>query len=967
MAGKWPRGSEWRMWDLHIHAPGTKLNDNFKAPKGSDVWNEYCARLERSDVHAFGITDYFSAGGFLATAREFRARYPNSKKVIFPNIELRTNDVVNAATEEVNIHLIFNPFQPGFERSMESFLQHLKTHKTQGAGRKNVAASELGGHHRFDEATTSRDFIHDALANVYGKGAMLTDHVLIVTAANNDGIRAPRGKRRKAVISDELDKCSHGFLGNSSNCAWYLKPDRYEDKNELSHPKPTLSGCDAHSLEALDESLGKTLLDGDNVLFEPTWIKADLTYDGLKQIMYEPENRVHIGGTAPLDHDEARVIKSVRLSSTHGWFEEHEIPLNAGLVSIIGQKGSGKSALAELMAYAAGSWNTADPASFLARAGDLIEDLTVTLTWADNKMTTHRIGDPQTNDGKVRYLSQKFVERLCAVDGIGDELVREIEAVIFSHTDPTDTLNASNFEELRAKKTESLTAARDQVREDISRLIREDCQLEENSSKVPAKRTRIKTLREEEAGLVKQMPKPASEAEKKVQVELAERRAALGTAQGQVAALKQKSQKIADIKSRVTAFKGSIRRFVTEIEPLLKDAGIPEADRARFKPSFAQDTDEPLTRRERELGAEISAKEGKEDNPAAGTIRAIQKQIEMLAAKESNDKAQQLRIKNIQTRTNEINTEVKRLEAEITQIEGLEKARRQACRVERLTAYGDYFETLKDEQAALEALYQPVKKRLGGGAESDLEFSIRRDVDIEKWLQRGGLLLDQRRNNPHGSFEDLSNAARRILLPAWASGDAARIKEAHKEFMEPFRGTKAAEYVRKDVTLKDVREWLYETDHVKLSYGLKYKGTELEKLSPGTKGIVLLILYLGLDTADTRPLVVDQPDENLDNESIYAMLRSYFEKAKSRRQIILISHNPNLVVNADSEQIVVATCEKQANGLPHIRYESGSMEHSVDDGSGIRQRVCRILEGGAVAFQRRENRYDIPKKVPQGG
>jgi ABC-type cobalamin/Fe3+-siderophores transport system ATPase subunit len=97
-------------------------------------------------------------------------------------------------------------------------------------------------------------------------------------------------------------------------------------------------------------------------------------------------------------------------------------------------------------------------------------------------------------------------------------------------------------------------------------------------------------------------------------------------------------------------------------------------------------------------------------------------------------------------------------------------------------------------------------------------------------------------------------------------------------------------------------QWFYEVDHIRLSYGLKYNGVELEKLSPGTKGIVLLILYLGIDVDDTRPLIVDQPDENLDNESIYELLTTYFKSAKTRRQIVLITHNPNLVVNGDSEQ-----------------------------------------------------------------
>ena len=164
-----------------------------------------------------------------------------------------------------------------------------------------------------------------------------------------------------------------------------------------------------------------------------------------------------------------------------------------------------------------------------------------------------------------------------------------------------------------------------------------------------------------------------------------------------------------------------------------------------------------------------------------------------------------------------------------------------------------------------------------------------------------------------------------------------------------------SQYLRTGVGVQDIFEWLYETEHIRLSYGLKYNGTELEKLSPGTKGIVLLILYLGMDVADSRPLIVDQPDENLDNESIYELLTVYFKTAKVRRQIILITHNPNLVVNGDSEQVIVATSTRRANGLPHIRYSSGALENPE-----IHTQVCRILEGGSTAFRKREKRYALP-------
>jgi hypothetical protein len=276
---------------------------------------------------------------------------------------------------------------------------------------------------------------------------------------------------------------------------------------------------------------------------------------------------------------------------------------------------------------------------------------------------------------------------------------------------------------------------------------------------------------------------------------------------------------------------------------------------------------------------------------------------------------------------------------------------------------------LQREQKTLEELYATVKTNLGASSssepEQDLEFSICWDGDVDKWLERGSALFDQRKTIPYGTMQELGNAARRILMPAWTSGEPERIGEAHRDFLGEFRRPelKPSNYLRSGVTVEDVLHWLYEVEHIRLSYGLKYNGVELEKLSPGTKGIVLLILYLGMDVADSRPLVVDQPDENLDNESIYKLLTAYFKKAKARRQTILITHNPNLVVNGDSEQVVIATCGRQGNNLPHIAYQSGALENVSPEDRGIRQQVCRILEGGADAFLKRERRYSLAEDI----
>ena len=170
----------------------------------------------------------------------------------------------------------------------------------------------------------------------------------------------------------------------------------------------------------------------------------------------------------------------------------------------------------------------------------------------------------------MRYLSQKFVERLCADDEIGAELLREVEAVIFAYTDATETLNASNFDELRAIRTEGIRAERGELREEMLRLIRDECALRENKDKLPEKKTRLKTLSEEKAGLSKQMPKPLSAEERRVQAELQQKRTALAAAQQEVAAHKQKAQKIVDIRTRLATAKAQAARWDLELATLLR-------------------------------------------------------------------------------------------------------------------------------------------------------------------------------------------------------------------------------------------------------------------------------------------------------------------------------------------------------------------------------------------------------------
>ena len=889
--------------------------------------------------------------------------------LLIPNIEFRIAPPSDKATA-LNIHLLVCPDDPEHEQKITNALGRLSW-EYNGQIYSCVPDQLIALGHAFDPDATSNstalsvgvlqfkvDFT--TLRDWIKKEHWLRNNSIVVASAGKDGLSGFRQDGSWSGFREEITRFSDMiFSGRPGERIFWLgqrKPEEDIPKIEkLGGFKPCIHGSDAHEIA--------TLFKPDEDRF--CWIKSDPTFEGLRQVLYEPEDRVFIGPTPPVYHDEASTIESVSLKSSDGWFEDVTIPFNAGLISVIGQKGSGKSALAEVISYSAGSWETEEKGSFIRRAGEHLHDLEINLNWGDGKPTSVRLGEDQSGDQRVRYLSQRFVERLCSDDHIGDELIKEIEAVVFSYIDETDTLNGSSFSELRALRTKSVSGEGERLRQDVLRLIKEEVSLRDNASKVPDKKKQIAALKTEREGLVKQLPKPANEEEAKLQADLQEKRNALTKAQQGAANDKQKLQKIEDICTQARAFSSQMNRFGTKIEELLAEAGIPEVSRAVFKPAFPGDIEVPLKERKKQLNTSIANCQGQAENPAEGTINSLKTQIEALLKKESADKARQKKITTSQARIATIDTEIGRIENEITQIEGPEKARLAEARKERLESYKTYFENLKKEQKILEELYAPLSKRLTAETSSKqeraLEMSIRWEADVETWLKRGSALFDQRRTIPYGTIEDLGNAAKDILLPAWVSGDSKTVVPAMEEFLKEFRKPEMppASYLRSGISVQDVFEWLFEVQHVRLNYGLKYNGVDLEKLSPGTKGIVLLILYLGMDIADTRPLIVDQPDENLDNESIYQLLTAYFKQAKKRRQIILITHNPNLVVNADSEQVIVATADRRDNGLPFITYQSGSLENNLPEDSGIRQQVCRILEGGKDAFRKREVRYSI--------
>jgi predicted ATPase len=155
--------------------------------------------------------------------------------------------------------------------------------------------------------------------------------------------------------------------------------------------------------------------------------------------------------------------------------------------------------------------------------------------------------------------------------------------------------------------------------------------------------------------------------------------------------------------------------------------------------------------------------------------------------------------------------------------------------------------------------------------------------------------------------------------------------------------------LRQGIQIQDFYNYIYSLDYLKPKYILRWAGKDLSQLSPGERGTVLLIFYLFI-SRDDIPLVIDQPEENLDNETVYGVLVPCIKEAKKRRQIIIVTHNPNLAVVCDADQII--HCEMKKEEKNKITYTSGAIENPK-----INIALIDILEGTRPAFDNRDQKY----------
>ena len=173
--------------------------------------------------------------------------------------------------------------------------------------------------------------------------------------------------------------------------------------------------------------------------------------------------------------------------------------------------------------------------------------------------------------------------------------------------------------------------------------------------------------------------------------------------------------------------------------------------------------------------------------------------------------------------------------------------------------------------------------------------------------------------------------------------------------------------LRKGISHNDAIVQLFK-NYLLIEYSIKYKNDEILDMSPGKRGLVLLQLILHISNA-AHPILIDQPEDNLDNRTISNELRQFVTGKKLTRQILMVTHDANLVVLTDAENVIVSNQSGQQasreNAVYRFEYVAGALENSFRSpdaqgilySCGIREHVCDILEGGESAFKKREEKY----------
>lgn len=1021
------RGSEWRQWDLHVHSPASFhwKGKRFDADPDSDVnralVDEMIGAMNSAAPAVFALMDYWTFDGWFALQRRLKEPgAPSLTKTVFPGIELR----LAAPTKcRLNAHVLFsNEVEDQVLNDFRSALEVEIVKRPLSNAALIALARQVGADklkvHNFDKGEIDTDDGKALLA-----GASIAE---INCETYKDAIRkVPHGQAIGFMPYDTSDGL--GEVKWQDHYAYFLglfqSSPIFESRNldlrgafvgeetlgnakfirnfqsALNNiPRLVVSGSDAHCFVGVKGDNDKRGY-GDFPSGKITWVKADPTFRGLRQAIMEPAKRSFIGERPAklieVDTNKTYFIDAVTVNKADGsgvvgrWLDGVKVSLSPDLVAIIGNKGSGKSALADVLALLGNSrqkthFSFLKKDRFRGKSGDPAKRFIGALYWLDGSSEERNLNDdpPEDKVELVRYIPQGHFEDLCNahVSGKSDAFENELRAVIFSHAGDDIRLGALDFNQLIEQQERSFRSQLNELRKELRGLNQtianyED-QLQPDVKKGLLELLALKERQIEEHQKIKPAPiqkpedelspdqKTAAKALEGISSRLKELEEAGAKSVGAGSALAGKLKAIQNVREHLRLLERSYKQFLDDTSKDLAILGLKAQDLATLSVTV-----KPLD--------DITAQVANEQSELAKAIVAATTEKEGLVKEQASLQVKlnapqllyQQNLKAIEDWTAKLAAlngasdapeTLQGLKTRIAQIDAL-PAILDGHRSKRATLAGEIFDILEAQRKARELLFKPVQDLIQSNSlirdEYKLQFRATLGGSIDPLSETLFTLIKQNVGEFRGGDDESFGVIRKLAeqFDFNKREDVVTfVTQLHDKIVatagiggKPSVGI--ASLLRKDKSVSDVYDLLFGLSFLEPRYSLLFQETQIEQLSPGQRGALLLIFYLLVDKG-RNPIILDQPEENLDNETVVSLLVPVLTEAKKRRQIIMVTHNPNLAVVCDAEQIIWATFNRRDGSK--IAYTAGAIENP-----DINKHVVDVLEGTKPAFNNRRVKY----------
>lgn len=1006
-------GSKWNKWDLHVHTPESFVH-NYPGTN-EQQWDSFIDDLESlpSEFKVIGVNDYLFVDGYERLVQEKANGRLSNIDLFLPVIELRLDKFAgtDGDLERINLHVIFDALQPDEIRThfINALAKDLKIDP-----KYQDTASEWNAIPTRDTLEELGDLIINSVPDEekakFGPPLLEGFHNLnfsfevvkeILTSHRlKDRYLIALGKTEWSSISwNNQSIADKKNLINSADCVFTASqsPEAYLNaRNSLVR-----QAVNDHLLDCSDAHWLSSSTQKDRIGNCFTWIKAEPTFLGLRHALLEFEKRVFVGDLPDkLEHAKrhpSRYIKRIAIEPIDDddkgtWFD-CDISLNPGLVAVVGNKGSGKSALLDTIGLLGDSSNE-EYFSFLTSLKfrhsrkNLADRYEGEIEWVTEEVTRRCLGHrvPEGSAERVRYLPQQYIEKLCnELKGItGGDFDRELRNIVFSHVSLADRLGYNSIEELLEFSTQAIEGEIAQIRDAVHEVNARIISLEVAASpdrkrQLEAEKTRIESeIAAHRALRPENVEKPAEDDEETqaLSAQLEQATAALGAVQADIERLRAEQvehTRKGAVAQRLISRLGTTRVLIDdlqeEIHTDLEELGL--ADLASTIISLSIDTSS-LENTFRESEAQSAAASDALESDADGSLVSRQsdlsEQIALLKSQLAEPQRKFIAYQDAIREWEEIldsmvgDSETPGtlgfVDSQLKSISALPAllAEEQEARVELVKGIHSKISEIVE---VFRRLYEPITTFLSDFNEGSESMPISFAAEIVE-TDLADRLWELVNRQVRGSFSGIEESEARLkaLIQSANFNSQESVIEFVADLDELFHNdlrdaavdkviTPEAQ-LRKGKTLHDLYDAIFQLPYLESSYLLKFGDKSLEQLSPGERGLLLLIFYLLVDKSDI-PLIVDQPEENLDNQTIYETLVRAVTSAVKRRQVIVATHSANVAVVCDADQIVRAARDPETD---RIHYDAGSLENPPTNAI-----VVDVLEGTKPAFRNRRDKY----------